>query len=93
MLWRKEVNLEIRSFLRHHIDAVVTKEVSGFKWRLAGSNGHSETHQRKESWRFLDMLNRQFHLAWLCFGDFNEILSREVKLGGASRPQQQMEAF
>ena len=44
MLWRKEVNLEIRSFLRHHIDAVVTKEVSGFKWRLAGSNGHSETH-------------------------------------------------
>ena len=49
MLWRKEVNLEIRSFLRHHIDAVVTKEVSGFKWRLTSIYGHPKTHQRKES--------------------------------------------
>ena len=44
MFWRKEVNLEIRSFLRHHIKAVVTKEVSKFKWRLTGFYGHLETH-------------------------------------------------
>lgn len=37
--------------------------------------------------------NRQYKLPWLCFGDFNEILSRNEKLGCASRPQQQMDSF
>ena len=93
MFWRKEVNLEIRSFSRHHIEAVVTEEVFGFKWRLTSFYGHPETHRRKESWRFLDTLNHQFRLPWLYFGDFNKILFEEEKLGGAPRPQQQMEAF
>ena len=47
MLWRKEVNLEIKSFSRHHIDAVVTEEASGFKWSLTSFYGHPKTHQRK----------------------------------------------
>ncbi|XP_030945823.1 uncharacterized protein LOC115970311 [Quercus lobata] len=93
MYWKKEVNLEIKSYSRHHIDAVVVEEESGFKWRLTGFYEHLETHQRKESWRYLDTLNLQFTLPWLCFGDFNEIISVEEKLGGAPRPQNQMEAF
>lgn len=44
MFWRKEVNLEIKSFSRHHIDVVVTEEGSGFKWRLTSFYGHPETH-------------------------------------------------
>ena len=31
MFWRKEVDIEIKSFSRHHIDAVVTKEGTNFK--------------------------------------------------------------
>ena len=93
LFWRKDVNLEIKSYSRHHIDAVVAKERSGFKWRLTGFYGHPETHQRKESWRYLDTLNLQFNLPWLCFGDFNEIISGDEKRGGALRPQRQMDAF
>ena len=33
------------------------------------------------------------HLPWLCFGDFNEIVSVEEKLGGALRLQKQMDDF
>ena len=62
MFWRKGVNLEIKSYLRHHIDAVVTEEGFGFQWRLTGFYGHLETYQRKESWRYLDTLNFQFNL-------------------------------
>ena len=43
--------------------------------------------------RKLAALNRKFQLHWLCFGDFNEILSGEEKLGGALRSQRQMEGF
>ena len=93
MLWRKEINLEIKSYSKHHIDAVITEEATSFKWRIIGFYGHPETHRRKESWSFLNTLNQQYRLPWLCLGDFNEILSREEKLGGASRPQQQMDAF
>ena len=93
LFWRKDVNLEIKSYSRHHIDAVVAEERSGFKWRLTGFYGHPETHQRKESWRYLDTLNLQFNLPWLCFGDFNEIISADEKRGGAPRPQRQMDAF
>ena len=57
MFWRKEVNLEIKSYSKYHIDVVVIEEASGFKWRLTGFYGHPETHRRKESWQFLNTLN------------------------------------
>ena len=62
-------------------------------WRITGFNGHPKTLQGKESWNFLNTLSRQYKVPWLCFGDFNEILSKEEKLGGAPRPQQQMDSF
>ena len=85
MLWKRETDLEIKSYSKHHIDAVVTEEGSGFKWRITGFYGHPETHLRRESWNFLDTLNNQYHLPWLCLGDFNEILSRERKAGQCSK--------
>ena len=69
---------------------MVTEGGSGFKWRITGFYGHPETHLRKESWKFLDTLNNQYDLPWFCLGDFNEILSREEKQGGAQRLWQQM---
>ncbi|XP_075644989.1 uncharacterized protein LOC142615978 [Castanea sativa] len=93
MLWKRYVNLEIKSYSRHHIDAVIIEEVSGFQWRITGFYGHPETHHRNESWNFPDALNQQFSLPWLCFGDFNEILSIQEKKGGPPRPQNQMENF
>lgn len=87
LFWRKEVDLEIKSYSRHHIDAVVTEARLSFRWRLTGFYGHLEIHRRKESWNFLATLNNQFQLPWLCLGDFNEILLGEEKLGGLPRPQ------
>ena len=75
VFWKMEVNLEIKSYSKFYINAIVTEEGSGFSWRLTGFYGHPETHWRRESWRFLNTLNNQFRLPWLCFGDFNEILS------------------
>ena len=87
------MNLEIKSYLIHQIDAVIIGEGAGFQWRLTSLYGHPETHRHKDSWNFLDALNRQFKLPWLCFRDFNVILSSKEKLGGVPRSQNQMESF
>ena len=82
---KKEVKLEIMGYAGNYIDAIVEESQSGLKWRITGFYGHPETHRRKESWEQLKVLNRKFQLPWICFGDFNEILSTGEKMGGARR--------
>ena len=93
LLWLRETNLEIKSFGSHHIDAVVTDGSSNFRWRLTSFYGHPQTRMRQQSWDLLADLKNQFQLPWFCFGDFNEILSSEKKLGRATRCQSQMDKF
>ena len=82
LLWKREIDLEIMGYSRSFIDAIITKQDSGFKWRITGFYGNPETYRRKESWEELKVLHRKFNLLWLCYCDFNEILSGEEKLGG-----------
>ena len=49
LLWAREVDLEIKSFSKNHIDATITEHSNNFKWRLTGFYGHPETHRRYES--------------------------------------------
>ena len=93
MLWKKEIKLEIMGYAGNFIDAIVIDETLNFKWRITGFYGCSEVQKRKESWDQLKALNRRYQLPWLCFGDFNEILSMDEKMGGARRTQRQMEGF
>ncbi|XP_030929385.1 uncharacterized protein LOC115955407 [Quercus lobata] len=92
LLWRKEINVDVQSFSDRHIDAIVTED-RGFKWRITGFYGNPKVHRRKESWELLKVLSRKFQLPWLCFGEFNEIVSTSEKMGGARRSQRQMDDF
>ena len=87
MLWKREVALEIMGYSRNHIDAIISEQDTGFKWRMTGFYGNSETHRRQESWDELVALNRKFQLPWLCYGDFNEILSGEERWVGCLGPK------
>ena len=93
LLWTREINLEIKSFGSHHIDAVISEETSNFKWRFTGFYGHPQTHMRQQSWDLLEFLKNQSQLPWFCFGDFNEVLSMDKKSGRAVRSQSQMDKF
>ena len=93
LLWKREVNLNIKSFNNFHIDAIVTEVNTSLEWRITGFYGHPQTHLRHESWNLLSLLCSQMQLPWFCFGDFNEIVSMEEKLGGVNRTQNQMEGF
>lgn len=62
LLWSREVDLEIKSYRKNHIDAVVTKPENGFKWKVTGFYGHPDTHKRYESWNILAFLYNQLQL-------------------------------
>ena len=44
MLWESDLNVELKSYTRYHIDAVVIDPISGFKWRITGFYGNSNTN-------------------------------------------------
>ena len=93
MLWSRDIKVEIQGYSRNHIDTVVTDLDSNFKWHITGFYRNSETHCRKESWDLLRSLNQKYQFPWLCFGDFNEMVSVEEKFGGVQRSQRQMGDF
>jgi len=86
MLWESDLNVELKSYTRYHIDAIVTDPTSGFKWRITGFYSNPDTNQRKESWELLQFLNSQFQMPWVCMRDFNEILSSFEKWRCSERP-------
>ena len=47
MLWSRDIKLEVQSYSRNFVDAVVTYSESGFKWRITEFYGNPETCRRK----------------------------------------------
>ena len=84
LLWNSEVVVEVKSFSKHHIDAIVNFENGSF-WRCTGVYGHPEAEQKHNTWTLLRRLASLSPLPWLCFGDFNEILLLNEKTGRNNR--------
>ena len=59
LLWKREVNLNIKSFSNFHIDATITEVNTSLEWRITGFYGHPQTHLRHESWNLLSLLYSQ----------------------------------
>ncbi|KAH9778879.1 reverse transcriptase domain-containing protein [Citrus sinensis] len=84
MLWNPGTTVEIKSFSKHHVDAVVCNE-NGNYWRCTGVYGHPESDQKRHTWELFRRLATLSSLQWLCFGDFNEVLNLNEKLGGRDK--------
>ena len=92
LFWQDEVNLSIRSFSLSHIDAIVNSGNDNC-WRFTGFYGAPDHSNREESWNLLRTLHHQYHLPWLCAGDFNEITKNIEKRGRLPLPERQMLLF
>ena len=84
LFWSSGVNVSIKSFSSHHIDAVV-QNPSGKTWRCTRIYGHPEAGQKQHTWCLLKKLADIFPYPWCCFGDFNEILYLHEKSGDNER--------
>ncbi|GLT53218.1 hypothetical protein SLA2020_265040 [Shorea laevis] len=93
LLWRDAREVEIQNFSLRHISAIITTEASVGPWRFTGFYGNPDHTKRDESWQLLSHLRHYSPQSWLCVGDFNEIVDRSEKVGGAHRSERQMEGF
>ena len=82
LLWKLETMVAVQGFSRWHIDAHITCNKIGTKWRMTGFYGHPVTSKREETWSILESLGHANQLLWLCIGDYNEIVSQFEKSGG-----------
>ena len=93
MLWREGVDVRLRSVSHSHIDVCVIGEGGACSWRATGFYGHPDARKRHTSWELLRSLKNQSTLPWVVFGDFNEIVHPEEKLGWLDRDADQMRNF
>ncbi|XP_042958196.1 uncharacterized protein LOC122293792 [Carya illinoinensis] len=93
LLWKEAWHVKIINYTRWHISALIQEGDPGPTWKFTRFYGHPDSAKRSSSWQLLQMLKPSSPIAWLCAGDFNEILHQKEKVGGASRPYRQIESF
>lgn len=85
--------VEIVNYSQRHISAKITQPHSNFSWSFTGFYGHLERELRELSWKLLSHLCLMNPEAWLCLGDFNEIIDQSEKFGGEIHSATQMDRF
>ena len=92
MLWKDNISLDVFKFSGNQISAWLT-ESDGFKWLLTGFYGWPEVKDCYKSWTLLSHIYSYVDGAWMCIGDFNEMLSSAEKLSCRPAPPRQINAF
>lgn len=93
MLWMNDIDLEIQSFSKNHVDALINCSYNNRNRRITCFCVHPNVNLRYITWNLLRTLPEKFILPWLCLGDYNEIINNNEKYGGSMRSEAQMNNF
>ncbi|XLR19098.1 hypothetical protein S83_047010 [Arachis hypogaea] len=74
VLWDEIINVMIRFMSINHIDMEVEIKESSQKWRATGFYGCPEQENKKLNLNLLNTLGKESDMAWMIFGDFNQIM-------------------
>lgn len=91
-MWKSQISVCLDSFTQSHFFQSFTFKDQE-KWFLTGFYRSPLTIKRKDNWRLLRALRPKAEVAWLCVGDFNEILQHDEKYRAVVRPYSQLEGF
>ena len=92
MLWKEDIRFDVFKYSDNQISAWVT-ESDGFRWQLTRFYGWLETKDRFKSWILLSHISSYVDGAWMCIGDFNEMLCSTEKLSSRPVSSRQLDAF
>ncbi|KAK4381772.1 hypothetical protein Sango_2936600 [Sesamum angolense] len=81
LLLSRSVNVLLQQYSHNHIDVSVQLDDKLDWWHFTGIYGEPDTSKRERTWNLLTRLRDQSNRAWLCAGDFNEILGQSEKFG------------
>jgi ribonuclease HI len=93
LFWGEEVSVRVQNFSHRHIGGLVSMPGLDEEWLFTGFYGHPEPQKRFEAWALLEYLARHCTTAWVCIGDFNEVVDLSEIWGGRGRARSQMVAF
>lgn len=93
LLWSKQIQVDLVSFSKYHIDSLVRLIEDGDLVRVTCIYGHPDASQRNLTWDLIRTLYNGETKPWFLGGDFNEILRSSEKMGGINRGPGRMEAF
>jgi len=93
LLWTTGLDVMLQNYSQRHISATISLASSNFSWTFTGFYGNPDTKLQEESWRLISHLGFLSRPAWLCIGDFNEIVDQSEKVGGAVRREIQLDRF
>jgi hypothetical protein len=93
LLWGDEITVDVQNYSHRHINGVIKTPTVDAQWKFTGFYGHPDVTKRQESWDLLKVLKQFSPTPWICFGDFNEVISNEEKWGGSNRSSSQMRRF
>ncbi|KAL5544765.1 hypothetical protein UlMin_008549 [Ulmus minor] len=92
LLWKEKSVVNVCSSSNYFIDAWISSP-DILPRRFSGFYGKPDASQRGFSWELLRRLQFAYSGAWLCAGDFNEILNLEEKVGGGVKSQRAINDF
>jgi hypothetical protein len=90
LLWSDQVSLSVISYSINHILCSCVDGDDGTNWFLSGIYGFPEEFNKWKTWQLVNQLSTQVGSQWVCFGDFNDVLSLDEKIGGVARTPSQM---
>ncbi|KAF9596030.1 hypothetical protein IFM89_006957 [Coptis chinensis] len=83
LLWTNNLSVTIKqsdSWIIHgSAHCIATPTVT---WTFSGIYAHPKHHGRKLQWQLLSAIGIHIRGPWAIFGDFNQVLSQEDKMGG-----------
>ncbi|KAL6228156.1 hypothetical protein ACLB2K_002110 [Fragaria x ananassa] len=92
LLWTAETQIIIRTHSFHHIDVKIRDSGQSPQFRFTGIYGWAAQADRWKTWELIRKLGDEIcDLPWLMGGDFNEVLCRADKSGGAPRATAMLE--
>ncbi|KAL2933269.1 hypothetical protein RDABS01_016388 [Bienertia sinuspersici] len=91
--WWNDVNVCVKSYSCHHVEGEVLDSSGAVAWKVIGLYGWAKTVEKFHTWDLMRRLAANGDQPLVMFGDFNEITSKEEKLGGAVRQEAMMQAF
>ncbi|KAA3482842.1 reverse transcriptase [Gossypium australe] len=93
LAWKGDINVQLQSFSKRHIDVIIEDVDECNKWRFAGFYGSPYHQDRDATLRLLRQLSHAEELLWMVCGDSNEILYGFEKKCGLLHEEGRMEAF